>query len=178
MRRLLANGVAAEPGAFDERGIRHCLGGLARVLISGGALHCDLDKFRHAFAVFDDHAGKAARWHGIRYPYAMSDRSEVECWLTDMDGVLMHEGIPVPGASAFIKRLRESGKPFLVLTNNSIYTPRDLHARLSRIGDKAWRHVVLAHNQIMRRELDRFRGREMATTGDGFLALFDGAARA
>ncbi|KOU12164.1 HAD family hydrolase [Streptomyces sp. XY593] len=51
-----------------------------------------------------------------------------------MDGVLIHEGTPIPGADAFIKRLRESGKPFLVLTNNSIYTPRDLQARLSRMG--------------------------------------------
>nr|WP_203673388.1 MULTISPECIES: HAD-IIA family hydrolase [unclassified Streptomyces] len=51
-----------------------------------------------------------------------------------MDGVLIHEGTPIPGADAFIKRLRESGKPFLVLTNNSIYTARDLHARLSRMG--------------------------------------------
>jgi NagD protein len=47
---------------------------------------------------------------------------------------LIHEGTPIPGADAFIKRLRESGKPFLVLTNNSIYTPRDLHARLNRMG--------------------------------------------
>jgi NagD protein len=51
-----------------------------------------------------------------------------------MDGVLIHEGTPIPGADAFLKRLKESGKPFLVLTNNSIYTPRDLHARLSRMG--------------------------------------------
>ncbi|MFI6693120.1 HAD-IIA family hydrolase [Streptomyces sp. NPDC050433] len=51
-----------------------------------------------------------------------------------MDGVLVHEGTPIPGAEAFIKRLRDSGKPFLVLTNNSIYTPRDLQARLSRMG--------------------------------------------
>ncbi|MFW6693520.1 HAD-IIA family hydrolase [Streptomyces sp. MAR4 CNX-425] len=64
----------------------------------------------------------------------MAERMPVESWLTDMDGVLMHEGIPIPGADAFIKRLRESGKPFLVLTNNSMYTPGDLHARLSRIG--------------------------------------------
>ncbi|WP_030614215.1 HAD-IIA family hydrolase [Streptomyces sclerotialus] len=64
----------------------------------------------------------------------MAERKPIESWLTDMDGVLMHEGVPVPGADAFIKRLRESGKPFLVLTNNSIYTPRDLQARLSRIG--------------------------------------------
>ncbi len=64
----------------------------------------------------------------------MSERKPIESWLTDMDGVLIHEGIPIPGADEFLKRLRQSGKPFLVLTNNSIYTPRDLHARLSRMG--------------------------------------------
>ncbi|MFE6481455.1 HAD-IIA family hydrolase [Streptomyces sp. NPDC088747] len=64
----------------------------------------------------------------------MSERKPIESWLTDMDGVLIHEGVPIPGADAFIKRLRESGKPFLVLTNNSIYTARDLHARLQRMG--------------------------------------------
>lgn len=64
----------------------------------------------------------------------MSTRKPIESWLTDMDGVLIHEGIPIPGADAFIKRLKDSGKPFLVLTNNSIYTPRDLHARLTRMG--------------------------------------------
>jgi NagD protein len=64
----------------------------------------------------------------------MRDRRPVECWLTDMDGVLVHEGHPIPGAAEFVGRLRASGKPFLVLTNNSIYTPRDLHARLARMG--------------------------------------------
>ncbi|WP_455362219.1 HAD-IIA family hydrolase [Streptomyces sp. SYSU K21746] len=64
----------------------------------------------------------------------MTARKPIDSWLTDMDGVLMHEGVPIPGADAFIKKLRESGKPFLVLTNNSIYTARDLHARLNRIG--------------------------------------------
>ncbi|MCX5147570.1 HAD-IIA family hydrolase [Streptomyces sp. NPDC048550] len=64
----------------------------------------------------------------------MAERKPIESWLTDMDGVLIHEGTPIPGADAFIKRLRDSGKPFLVLTNNSIYTPRDLQARLLRMG--------------------------------------------
>ncbi|MER5729464.1 HAD-IIA family hydrolase [Streptomyces sp. NPDC002138] len=64
----------------------------------------------------------------------MAERKPIESWLTDMDGVLIHEGIPIPGADVFIKRLRDSGKPFLVLTNNSIYTPRDLQARLQRMG--------------------------------------------
>lgn len=64
----------------------------------------------------------------------MTERKPIDSWLTDMDGVLMHEGVPIPGADAFIKKLRDTGKPFLVLTNNSIYTARDLHARLNRIG--------------------------------------------
>jgi NagD protein len=64
----------------------------------------------------------------------MSERKPVESWLTDMDGVLVHEGQPVPGAPEFVNRLRASGKPFLILTNNSIYTARDLQARLTRMG--------------------------------------------
>ncbi|MDT0267893.1 HAD-IIA family hydrolase [Streptomyces sp. DSM 44915] len=64
----------------------------------------------------------------------MAERKPIKSWLTDMDGVLIHEGVPIPGAEEFLKRLRESGMPFLVLTNNSIYTRRDLHARLARMG--------------------------------------------
>lgn len=55
-------------------------------------------------------------------------------FLVDMDGVLVHEARPLPGAEAFIDRLRAASKRFLVLTNNSIYTPRDLQARLARAG--------------------------------------------
>jgi len=61
-------------------------------------------------------------------------RKPVESWLTDMDGVLVHEGTPIPGGPEFIGRLRAAGRPFLVLTNNSMYTPRDLVARLRRVG--------------------------------------------
>jgi NagD protein len=61
-------------------------------------------------------------------------RKAIESWLTDMDGVLVHEGEPVPGAPEFVNRMKASGKPFLILTNNSIYTPRDLQARLNRMG--------------------------------------------
>ena len=49
---------------------------------------------------------------------------------------------------------------------------------LSRIGDRAWRELLGRHNQAMRDQLDRYRGREVHTTGDGFLAVFDGPARA
>ena len=61
-------------------------------------------------------------------------RREIYSWLMDMDGVLVHEQDAVPGAPEFIARLKELGIPFLLLTNNSIYTPRDLAARLMRTG--------------------------------------------
>jgi pimeloyl-ACP methyl ester carboxylesterase len=46
------------------------------------------------------------------------------------------------------------------------------------LGDRRWRELLERHNQLVRRELLRFRGREIDTTGDGFLATFDGPARA
>jgi NagD protein len=55
-------------------------------------------------------------------------------YLTDMDGVLVHEDHMIPGADKFIAALRSHEIPFLVLTNNSIYTARDLQARLRRTG--------------------------------------------
>ena len=64
-------------------------------------------------------------------------------YLTDMDGVLIREGEMIPGADRFLHALRENGIGFMVLTNNSIHTPRDLAARLSATGldipaDRIW----------------------------------------
>ena len=58
----------------------------------------------------------------------------IESWLTDMDGVLVHEGHAIPGAAEFITTLRDKERPFLILTNNSIFTARDLRARLYASG--------------------------------------------
>ncbi|MFY0407189.1 HAD-IIA family hydrolase [Solicola sp. PLA-1-18] len=63
-----------------------------------------------------------------------TERPPIDTWLTDMDGVLVHEERAIPGAAEFLGTLRETGRPFLVLTNNSIYTPRDLRARLLGAG--------------------------------------------
>jgi class 3 adenylate cyclase len=46
------------------------------------------------------------------------------------------------------------------------------------LGDRRWRDVLEEHRALVRRELERFRGREVETIGDGFLATFDGPARA
>ncbi|MGA2321144.1 MAG: HAD-IIA family hydrolase [Solirubrobacteraceae bacterium] len=59
---------------------------------------------------------------------------EIRSWLMDMDGVLVHEEHAIPGAAAFLQRLRELELAFLVLTNNSMYTRRDLSARLRATG--------------------------------------------
>jgi NagD protein len=63
----------------------------------------------------------------------MSKR-EIHSWLMDMDGVLVREDQAIAGADRFLARLRELGTPFLVLTNNSTYTRRDLAARLAASG--------------------------------------------
>ena len=63
----------------------------------------------------------------------MTER-QINSWLMDMDGVLVHEEQAIPGADRFIAQLRDRGAPFLVLTNNSIYTRRDLTARLRASG--------------------------------------------
>ncbi len=54
----------------------------------------------------------------------------------------------------------------------------DSTGMLERVGDAAWRDLLARHNARMRNELNAFRGREVATTGDGFLAIFDSATRA
>lgn len=51
-------------------------------------------------------------------------------------------------------------------------------AVVAELGDAAWKQLLGSHADRVRIELDRFRGLEIATTGDGFLAMFDGAARA
>lgn len=54
----------------------------------------------------------------------------------------------------------------------------DSTATLERLGDAAWRDRLLTHNAALRQLIERYHGREITTTGDGFLAIFDGATRA
>jgi class 3 adenylate cyclase len=54
----------------------------------------------------------------------------------------------------------------------------DSTRKVAELGDRRWRELLSEHDAIVRRELDRFRGHEVKTVGDGFLATFDGPARA
>lgn len=60
--------------------------------------------------------------------------NRIDSWLLDMDGVLVREDTAVPGARQFLERLHEKNLRFIVLTNNSTYTRRDLSARLIHSG--------------------------------------------
>src|SRR6266516_8085874 len=62
------------------------------------------------------------------------DMDGIKNYLIDMDGVLVHGVTLLPGAAAFVQQLRAREIPFLILTNNSQYTPRDLQVRLSYLG--------------------------------------------
>ena len=64
------------------------------------------------------------------------DRPKKKTYLIDMDGVLVHGERAIPGASEFIERLKDGGHKFLILTNNSRYTPEDLQHRLNNAGIK------------------------------------------
>jgi class 3 adenylate cyclase len=54
----------------------------------------------------------------------------------------------------------------------------DSTRRATELGDRRWRALLDRHDQLVRQELTRFRGREVKSLGDGFLATFDGPARA
>ena len=74
---------------------------------------------------------------------AVASAKAVQAWLIDMDGVIVREEHPIDDAARFLALLRQRGTPFLILTNNSIFTPRDLAGRLQRDGidvsaDRIW----------------------------------------
>lgn len=64
----------------------------------------------------------------------MTRVTPADCWLCDLDGVLIRDGRAIDGASRFLERLGESGRPFLILTNNSMFTARELQDRLESMG--------------------------------------------
>jgi class 3 adenylate cyclase len=78
----------------------------------------------------------------------------------------------------FLTGVRPHDDPDRVLATILFTDIVDSTRRATELGDRRWRSVLAAHDEIVRRELDRSRGREIKTTGDGFLAVFDGPARA
>jgi class 3 adenylate cyclase len=78
----------------------------------------------------------------------------------------------------FLTGVREPAEPDRVLTTVLFTDIVGSTERARELGDRRWRDLLEEHHALVRRELERFRGREVDTAGDGFLATFDGPARA
>ena len=84
----------------------------------------------------------------------MTNPNPISHVLLDMDGVLVHEQQAIAGAAAFLDALYEVGLPFMVLTNNSIFTPRDLSARLRLSGLRVQENCIWTSALATARFLD------------------------
>ena len=93
-----------------------------------------------------------------------------------VEGELAWESVEFTSGHAFAKPAEELGERVLAtILFSDICGSTQV---LERVGDAEWSRILRQHNERIRAVIDRFRGREMGTQGDGFLALFDGAARA
>jgi len=78
----------------------------------------------------------------------------------------------------FLTGVREPSRPERVLATVLFTDIVGSTERARELGDRRWRDLVQRHHELVRRDLQRFRGREVDTAGDGFFATFDGPARA
>jgi len=92
-------------------------------------------------------------------------------WAGDVDALLGE-------IEEFVTGVRQAPEPERVLATILFTDLVDSTATAARLGDRSWRNLLDRHNSLIRRQLERFRGRELGTTGDGFFASFDGPARA
>jgi pimeloyl-ACP methyl ester carboxylesterase len=122
----------------------------------------------------DEILADASRYVGQRIPGAKVVElpgNEHMPWLGDQDG-------PLDEIEEFLTGVRPHPALDRVLATvlfTDIVGSTQLAADL---GDRRWRELLENHNTLVRSELGRFRGRELSTAGDGFLATFDGPARA
>ena len=92
-------------------------------------------------------------------------------WLGDSDAV-------VDEVEQFLTGARHAAEPDRVLATVLFTDIAGSTERAAQLGDDRWRALLDSHNQLVRRQLAAFRGREVKTLGDGFLATFDGPGRA
>jgi len=92
-------------------------------------------------------------------------------WVGDVDAL-------VGEIEQFLTGVRQGPEPDRVLATVMFTDIVGSTERAAALGDAGWRDLLAAHHEMVRRELERCRGREIGTTGDGFLAIFDGPARA
>ena len=111
----------------------------------------------------------AARIPGARFVELPGDDNFV--YFGDQDGV-------VALTQEFLTGAAPVAEPDRVLATVLFTDLVDSTRLAAELGDRRWHRLLLDHQQAVRQQLGRFRGREVKTTGDGFLATFDGPARA
>jgi pimeloyl-ACP methyl ester carboxylesterase len=111
----------------------------------------------------------AARIPGARFVELPGDAHTL--WAGNTDEV-------VDEIEEFLTGVRRGPEPNRVLATVLFTDIVGSTERATELGDRRWRELLEAHHTAVRRELERFRGREVDTAGDGFLASFDGPARA
>ena len=124
----------------------------------------------------DDHVVSAAedRWIAGQIPgatYVELPGDDHIPWLGDSDALLDE-------VEEFLTGLRRRPDPDRQLATVLFTDIVGSTARAAALDDRQWRELLDQHHVLVRRELDRFEGREVDTAGDGFLATFDGPARA
>ena len=92
-------------------------------------------------------------------------------WVGDSDAILNE-------VEEFLTGTRHSAEPTRVLATVLFTDMVESTSRAVQLGDARWRALISDHDRLVRGELARFRGREIDRRGDGFLAIFDGPARA
>jgi pimeloyl-ACP methyl ester carboxylesterase len=91
-------------------------------------------------------------------------------WVGDQDAVLDE-------VQEFLTGVRPPPEPDRVLATVLFTDIVGSTERATELGDRRWRELLERHHDLVRRQLERFQGREVDTAGDGFLAAFDGPAR-
>jgi pimeloyl-ACP methyl ester carboxylesterase len=115
-----------------------------------------------------------ARWMAGRIPdakYVELSGSDHFPWIGDAEPVLGE-------IEEFLTGVRGATTPDRVLLTVLFTDIVGSTRKAAELGDDAWKHLLEAHHGVVRQHLERFQGREVDTAGDGFLAVFDGPARA
>lgn len=117
---------------------------------------------------------ECARWMADRIPgarFVELEGNDHLPWVGDMDAVVDEIEELITG----VRRGHEPDRALVTLLFTDIVGSTRL---ASELGDRAWRELLGRHDDVVREQLVRFRGREIKRTGDGFLTMFDGPARA
>jgi len=117
---------------------------------------------------------RAGRWMADQIPgarYVELAGQDHFPWSGDSDAV-------IDEIREFLTGVRAAPEPDRVLATVMFTDVVGSTERVASIGDRRWRDLLDAHDAAVRRQLTAFRGREVKATGDGFLATFDGPARA